>query len=72
MTSGRKACRDRPGVVPVEAAQRDGTVRTDIDPAVTTSLIGRTALAVARAQPSSPELVDAYLCVLLRGLRPSP
>ncbi|WP_159048845.1 TetR/AcrR family transcriptional regulator [Streptomyces sp. NRRL B-3648] len=56
----------------VEAAQRDGTVRTDIDPAVTTSLIGRTTLAVARAQPSSPELVDAYLCVLLRGLRPSP
>ncbi|MEU6479906.1 TetR/AcrR family transcriptional regulator [Streptomyces sp. NPDC047017] len=54
----------------VEAAQRDGTVRTDLDPAVATSLIGRTALAVARVQPPSRELVDAYLSVLLRGLRP--
>ncbi|WP_225824089.1 TetR/AcrR family transcriptional regulator [Streptomyces naphthomycinicus] len=54
----------------VEGAQRDGAVRTDIDPAVATSLIGRTALAIARTQPPSPQLIDAYLAVLLRGLRP--
>lgn len=54
----------------IEGARREGTVRTDIDPAVTTTLLGQTALAVARAQPSCPELVDAYLKVLLDGLRP--
>ncbi|MGW2822675.1 TetR/AcrR family transcriptional regulator [Streptomyces sp. NPDC001443] len=54
----------------VEGAQRDGAVRTDIDPAVTTGLIGRTALAIARAQPPSRQLIDAYLTVLLQGLRP--
>lgn len=54
----------------VEGAQRNGAVRTDVDPAVATSLIGRTALAIARAQPPSQQLVDAYLTVLLQGLRP--
>ncbi|WP_214413101.1 TetR/AcrR family transcriptional regulator [Sphaerisporangium fuscum] len=56
----------------IDGARRDGTVRTDIDPAVTTTLIGQTALAVARARPSSEELADAYLTVLLDGLRPRP
>ena len=54
----------------IEGARRDGAVRTDLDPAVTTTLIGQTALAIARAQPSSPDLVDAYLTVLLDGLSP--
>lgn len=54
----------------VEGAQRNGAVRTDVDPAVATSLIGRTALAIARARPPSQQLVDAYLTVLLQGLRP--
>ncbi len=53
----------------IAGAQRDGTVRTDLDPAVTTALIGRTAYAVARSQPASPELTDAYLTVLMDGLR---
>ncbi|WP_067799749.1 TetR/AcrR family transcriptional regulator [Actinomadura formosensis] len=54
----------------IDGARRDGEVRTDLDPAVTTTLIGATALAVARAEPPSPGLTDAYLTVLLDGLRP--
>ncbi|MEV4256017.1 TetR/AcrR family transcriptional regulator, partial [Spirillospora sp. NPDC049652] len=54
----------------IEGARADGEVRTDLDPATTTTLIGETALAVARAQPSAPGLADAYLTVLLDGLRP--
>ncbi|MFF4418350.1 TetR/AcrR family transcriptional regulator [Streptosporangium sp. NPDC001559] len=54
----------------IDGARREGTVRTDIDPAVTTTLIGQTALAVARTRPPSQDLADAYLTVLLDGLRP--
>ncbi|MGW2911308.1 TetR/AcrR family transcriptional regulator [Streptomyces asoensis] len=54
----------------VDGARGDGQVRADLDPATATTLIGTTALAVARATPSSPDLVDAYLSVLLDGLRP--
>ncbi|MFD8638549.1 TetR/AcrR family transcriptional regulator [Streptomyces sp. NPDC059533] len=56
----------------LDGARRDGLVRADLDPAVTTALIGATALAVARVEPSSPDLVDAYLAVLLDGLAPRP
>ncbi|MFF3619342.1 TetR/AcrR family transcriptional regulator [Streptomyces sp. NPDC002467] len=56
----------------LDGARRDGLVRADLDPAVTTALIGATALAVARVEPSSPDLVDAYLTVLLDGLAPHP
>ncbi|MFJ3791429.1 TetR/AcrR family transcriptional regulator [Kitasatospora sp. NPDC090091] len=54
----------------VEEAQRGGAIRTDIAPSVATNLIGRTALAIARTQPPSQQLIDAYLAVLLQGLRP--
>ncbi|MER5866707.1 TetR/AcrR family transcriptional regulator [Kitasatospora sp. NPDC002040] len=54
----------------IGGARRDGEVRADLDPAVISALIGATALAVARAEPSSPDLVHAYLTVLLDGLRP--
>ncbi|WP_371680786.1 TetR/AcrR family transcriptional regulator [Streptomyces sp. NBC_01276] len=56
----------------IDGARRDGRVRADIDPAVTTALIGATALAVARAEPTSPGLTNAYLTVLLDGLDPRP
>ncbi|MFJ3205095.1 TetR/AcrR family transcriptional regulator [Streptomyces sp. NPDC086989] len=56
----------------LDGARQDGLVRADLDPAVTTALIGATALAVARVEPSSPDLVDAYLTVLLDGLAPRP
>ncbi len=54
----------------IEGSRRDGRVRADLDLAVTTALISATALAVARAEPSSPGLVHAYLTVLLDGLNP--
>ncbi|MGH4033625.1 TetR/AcrR family transcriptional regulator [Actinomycetota bacterium Odt1-20B] len=56
----------------VNGAQGDGQVRADLDPATATTVIGTTALAVARAASSSPDLVDAYLTVLLDGLQPHP
>jgi AcrR family transcriptional regulator len=49
--------------------QRAGTIRTDLDAAVLTTLTAETAFAVARAS-ASPELADAYLTVLMDGLRP--
>lgn len=54
----------------IAGARADGAIRTDLDPAVTTTLIGRTAYAVARAQPASPELADAFVTVVMDGLRP--
>jgi AcrR family transcriptional regulator len=54
----------------VGAARTDGVIRSDIDPAVTTVLIGQTAYAIAQARPASPRLTDAFLTVLMDGLRP--
>jgi AcrR family transcriptional regulator len=55
-----------------DGARRDGAIRTDLDPALVKTLIEHTALAVARAQPASQDLADAYVTVLLDGLRPAP
>jgi AcrR family transcriptional regulator len=55
----------------VDGARRDGVIRTDLDPVVVRTLIERTAPAIASAQPSSQALADAYLTVLLDGLRPA-
>jgi AcrR family transcriptional regulator len=54
----------------IAGAQADGAMRADIDPAVTTTLIGETAYAIARSQPAPRKLADAYLTVLMDGLRP--
>jgi len=56
----------------IDGARHDGAIRTDLDPATVTALITETAYAVARAKPPSQNLVDAYLSVLLDGLRPAP
>ncbi|MGB6580157.1 MAG: TetR/AcrR family transcriptional regulator [Streptosporangiaceae bacterium] len=56
----------------IDGARRDGAIRTDLDPAVVTTLITETAHAIARARPPSQNLADAYLSVLLDGLRPAP
>jgi len=53
-----------------DGARRDGAIRTDLDPAIVRTLIEHTAPAVARVQPASQDLVDAYITVLLDGLRP--
>jgi len=56
----------------IAAAQGDGAIRTDIDPAVAATLIGRTAYAIARSRPASQKLADAFITVLMDGLRPQP
>jgi AcrR family transcriptional regulator len=54
----------------IMAARRDGTIRTDIDPAATATIIGEAAYAIARARPASPELAGTFITVLMDGLRP--
>ena len=56
----------------IDGARHDGAIRTDLDPALVMTLIEHTAPAVARARPPSQDLADAYLTVLLDGLRPAP
>ncbi|WP_329255249.1 TetR/AcrR family transcriptional regulator [Actinoallomurus sp. NBC_01490] len=50
-------------------ARREGAIRTDLDPAVATTLIGETAYAIARSRPTE-QLTGAYITVLMDGLRP--
>jgi AcrR family transcriptional regulator len=54
----------------IDGARRDGTIRADIDPAVTTVLLGQVAYAIARTRPLSRELVDTFITVVMDGLRP--
>jgi AcrR family transcriptional regulator len=71
-TTALRAELARAGQEMIAAAQRDGTIRTDLDPAITATLIGQTAYAIARAQPASQELSGAFITVLMDGLRPQP
>jgi Transcriptional regulator len=52
-------------------ARRTGTVRGDIRPAILGALIAETAFSLARAG-ASRQHIDAYLTVLMDGLRPQP
>lgn len=54
----------------IARARADRTIRDDIDPAVTTTLISQTTYAIARAQSGTQELADAFITVLMDGLRP--
>jgi AcrR family transcriptional regulator len=71
-TAARRAELARAGQEMIAAAQRDGAIRTDIEPAVAATLIGQTAYAIARSRPASQELADALITVLMDGLRPQP
>lgn len=51
-------------------AREQGAIRSDIDPVLITSLVGETAFAVAKASRGNPGLTEAYLEVLIDGLRP--
>jgi AcrR family transcriptional regulator len=51
-------------------AQRDGAIRTDLDPALTTAMVGQTAYAISRSQPASAQLVDTFITIIMDGLRP--
>ncbi len=54
----------------ITRAHAAGAIRDDLDLTLTTSVIGETAYAIARIRPGSRALTDAYLTVLLDGLRP--
>ncbi|MGI8331776.1 TetR/AcrR family transcriptional regulator [Actinomadura scrupuli] len=54
----------------VVQARASGAIRTDLDPAVTMTLIGECTYAIARARATSPELPGSYVTVLMDGLRP--
>lgn len=54
----------------IAGARADGTIRTDIDPAITATLIAQASYAIARAQPATRELASAFITVLMDGLRP--
>jgi AcrR family transcriptional regulator len=71
-TTALRAELARAGQKMITAAQRDGAVRTDIDPAVTAAMIGEAAYAIARTRPASQELAGAFITVLMDGLRPQP
>lgn len=51
-------------------ARAEGTIRSDIDPELITSVVSETAFAIAKASHGAPELAEAYLEVLMDGLRP--
>jgi AcrR family transcriptional regulator len=71
-TTALRAELARAGQEMIAAAQRVGAIRTDIDPAVTATLVGQTAYAIARSQPASQELASAFITVVMDGLRPQP
>ncbi|MEV0973221.1 hypothetical protein [Microtetraspora glauca] len=52
----------------IVGAQRAGTIRADLEPDILTDLIGQTVFAITR---SDGGLADAYLTVLMDGLRPA-
>jgi AcrR family transcriptional regulator len=54
----------------IAGARADGTIRTDIDPAITATLIAQASYAIARSQPATRELASAFITVLMDGLRP--
>lgn len=54
----------------IAGARADGTIRTDIAPAVTSALITQATHAIARSQPASQEVAGAFITVLMDGLRP--
>ncbi|MBF9131853.1 TetR/AcrR family transcriptional regulator [Plantactinospora sp. S1510] len=54
----------------IAAARRDGVVRADLEPEVIAVLIGESAFAIARSSTTSGELADAYITVMMDGLRP--
>jgi AcrR family transcriptional regulator len=54
----------------IAGARRNGTVRTDLEPAAIAAVIGESAFAIARASATSSDLATAYITVLMDGLRP--
>lgn len=71
-TAAQRAALDRVGLDLITKARDDGVIRTDIDVAVVAVLISELTYAVARSASGSRALSEAYLSVILDGLRPQP
>lgn len=55
----------------IAGARHEGAIRSDLDPAVLGPLVASTTHGISRTRPLSQDLVEAYLTVLLDGLRPT-
>ncbi|MFB6838337.1 TetR/AcrR family transcriptional regulator [Streptomyces sp. NPDC056361] len=56
----------------IDRGRGAGLLRTDLDAGLLTTLVGRTAYAVARGRTADHDPTEAYLTVLMDGLRPRP
>ncbi|WP_433253309.1 TetR/AcrR family transcriptional regulator [Streptosporangium sp. CA-135522] len=54
----------------VSRARGAGAIRTDIDPAVATVMLGEVTYAIARSDEASRRLAEGFVTVVLDGLRP--
>ncbi|MEO3875821.1 TetR/AcrR family transcriptional regulator [Nonomuraea sp. B12E4] len=54
----------------IDRAREAGAIRTDIDPAVVTVMLGEVVYAIARSSATPPALAHDFVTVLADGLRP--
>jgi AcrR family transcriptional regulator len=66
-TALREAFRDL-----VVHTREAGAIRTDIDDAIATMLLGEVTYAIARSDEASRQLADGFITVIMDGLRPQP
>jgi AcrR family transcriptional regulator len=70
LTTARRAALRKALLDLTDRAREAGAIRTDLDPAVTTTMLGETAYAIARSSETSKELADAFVTVVMDGLHP--
>jgi AcrR family transcriptional regulator len=70
LTTAKRAELEKAVTDLISRARDDGAIRTDIDPAVTTILIGEATHAIARSKSASRALSEDYVKVVMDGLRP--
>jgi AcrR family transcriptional regulator len=69
-TTAQRNALTKAGAEMVNRARDAGAIRTDIDPSMTMVLIRDMTYAIARSPAASPRLAEAYVSVLMDGLRP--
>lgn len=70
LTSARRAELHKAFLDLIGRAREAGAIRTDLDPAITTAMLGEAAYAIARSNETSPELAAGFVTVMMDGLRP--
>ncbi|MEV4720020.1 TetR/AcrR family transcriptional regulator [Micromonospora noduli] len=69
-TTAQRAALNKVGLDLIARARDSGAIRTDIDAAVVTVLISEVTYAIARSESASRALSEAYVSVIMDGLRP--